>query len=79
MNAKATQDEHRIIDQVVGSMAVLVEKLERVGKSSNRIHRFIRISSDLWDMCHHGKEEAYLFKFLERKGVPVSCSSRSGA
>jgi|KBSMisStandDraft_5_1062788.scaffolds.fasta_scaffold00605_7 hypothetical protein len=28
MNAKATQDEHRIIDQVVGSMAVLVEKLE---------------------------------------------------
>ena len=24
------------------------------------------------DKCHHAKEEEYLFKLLEKKGVPVS-------
>jgi hemerythrin-like domain-containing protein len=76
MNTKATEElehEHRIIQQVVGGMAVLIEKLES-GKEidpavltdlSEFMHTF-------GDRCHHGKEENYLFKLLEKKGVPVS-------
>jgi hemerythrin-like domain-containing protein len=72
------EHEHRIIQQVVGAMAVLTEKLESGAEVeaavltdlSEFMHTFV-------DKCHHGKEENYLFKLLEQKGVPVSgCPSR---
>ena len=67
------EHEHRIIQQVVGAMAVLTEKLESgtevkaavLTDLSEFMHTFV-------DKCHHGKEENYLFKLLEQKGVPVS-------
>ena len=67
------EHEHRIIQQVVGGMAVLVEKLES-GKEIDAavltdLFEFMRTFGD---KCHHGKEEIYLFKLLEKKGVPVS-------
>lgn len=76
MNAKATEElehEHRIIEQVVGGMAVLIDKLESGREVDQSV--FTDLSEflhTLGDTCHHGKEEDYLFKLLERKGVPVS-------
>ena len=72
MNRKPTEElehEHRIIQQVVGGMAVLIEKLES-GKDVDP-SVFTDLSEFLQtfgDQCHHGKEEEYLFKLLRRKG-----------
>jgi len=76
MNRKPTEElehEHRIIQQVVGGMAVLIEKLESGKEVDPSV--FTDLSEFLQtfgDRCHHGKEELYLFKLLEKKGVPVS-------
>jgi len=76
MKAKATgelEHEHRIIEQVVGGMAVLIEKLESGEEVDQSV--FTDLSEFLQtfgDTCHHGKEERYLFNLLEKKGVPVS-------
>jgi len=75
-NRRPTEElehEHRIIQQVVGGMAVIVEKLE----SGNEIDPVVltdlsEFMQTFGDKCHHGKEEDYLFKLLEKKGVPVS-------
>lgn len=75
-NSKPTEElehEHRIIQQVVGGMAVLVENLESGKEIDPSV--FTDLSEFLQtfgDTCHHGKEEEYLFKLLEKKGVPVS-------
>lgn len=75
-NRKPTEElehEHRIIQQVVGGMAVLIEKLES-GKEIDPavLTDFFEFMQTFGDRCHHGKEEQYLFKLLEKKGVPVS-------
>jgi hemerythrin-like domain-containing protein len=67
------EHEHRIIQQVVGGMAVIIEKLE----SGSEIDPVVltdlsEFMQTFGDKCHHGKEEDYLFKLLEKKGVPVS-------
>ena len=65
--------EHRVIQQVVGGMAMLIEKLE----SGRQVEAAVltdlsEFMQTFGDRCHHGKEEDYLFKLLEKKGVPVS-------
>ena len=75
-NRKPTEEleqEHRIIQQVVGGMAVLIEKLES-GKEIDPavLTDLSEFMQTFGDRCHHGKEEQYLFKLLEKKGVPVS-------
>ncbi|MGD1079908.1 MAG: hemerythrin domain-containing protein [Candidatus Sulfotelmatobacter sp.] len=75
-NRKATEElehEHRIIQQVVGGMAVIIEKLES-GKEIDPavLTDLSEFMQTFGDKCHHGKEEDYLFKLLEKKGVPVS-------
>jgi hemerythrin-like domain-containing protein len=67
------EHEHRIIQQVVGGMAVLIEKLES-GKEIDAavLTDLFEFMQTFGDRCHHGKEEIYLFKLLEKKGVPVS-------
>jgi hemerythrin-like domain-containing protein len=67
------EHEHRIIQQVVGGMAVLIEKLES-GKDIDPavLTDLSEFMQTFGDKCHHGKEEDYLFKLLEKKGVPVS-------
>ncbi|MBZ5688064.1 MAG: hemerythrin domain-containing protein [Acidobacteriia bacterium] len=67
------EQEHRVIQQVVGAMAVLIEKLESGKEVDPSV--FTDLSEFLQtfgDKCHHAKEEEYLFKLLEKKGVPVS-------
>jgi len=75
-NRKPTEElehEHRIMQQVVGGMAVLIEKLES-GKEFDPavLTDLSEFMQTFGDRCHHGKEEKYLFKLLEKKGVPVS-------
>ena len=67
------EHEHRIIQQVVGGMAVLIERLES-GKEIDPavLTDLSEFMQTFGDKCHHGKEEDYLFKLLEKKGVPVS-------
>ena len=67
------EHEHRIIQQVVGGMAVLIEKLESgKGIDAAVLTDLFEFMQTFGDRCHHGKEEIYLFKLLEKKGVPVS-------
>ncbi len=67
------EEEHHIIQTVVGVMAALVEDLD-AGKGPERgvlrdVVEFMRMFAD---RCHHGKEESHLFPLLEAKGVPVT-------
>jgi hemerythrin-like domain-containing protein len=64
--------EHHVIQKIVGAMAVLAEGLgagqEPPVETLRNIVEFMRTFAD---KCHHGKEEAHLFPFLERRGVPA--------
>jgi len=65
--------EHRVIQQVVGGMAVLIEKLETGQQVDAAVLTDLsEFMQTFGERCHHGKEEDYLFKLLEKKGVPVS-------
>ena len=67
------EHEHHIIQQVVGAMVVLTEKLESGAKIDAAVLTDLsEFMQTFGDTCHHGKEEKYLFKLLERKGVPPS-------
>lgn len=69
------EHEHRIIQQVGGGMAVIIEKLE----SGSEIDPVVltdlsEFMQTFGDKCHHGKEEDYLFKrhrlqHLQRDGT----------
>jgi len=76
MERRATQsleEEHHIIQTVVGAMVVLAEELER-GKAPRAgiLRDLVEFMQVFADKCHHGKEEGYLFPLLEAKGVPVT-------
>jgi hemerythrin-like domain-containing protein len=64
--------EHHVIRKIVGAMAVLAEGLgagqEPPVETLRNIVEFMRTFAD---KCHHGKEEAHLFPFLEKRGVPA--------
>ena len=64
--------EHHVIQTIVGAMAVLAEGLgagqEPPVETLRNIVEFMRTFAD---KCHHGKEEAHLFPFLEKRGVPA--------
>lgn len=67
------EEEHHIIQTVVGVMAAFAEDLA-AGKEPDcgilrDIVEFMRMFAD---KCHHGKEESHLFPLLEAKGVPVT-------
>jgi hemerythrin-like domain-containing protein len=63
--------EHHFIQQVVASLLLLAEELEKGALVSPEtladVLEFLRTFAD---RCHHGKEETYLFPLLEQKGVP---------
>ena len=75
MEKRATQtleEEHHLIQQVVGSMAVLADRLYE-GQPAEKemlvnIVDFLRV---FVEKCHHEKEENHLFPLLVKKGVPV--------
>ncbi|HET8666644.1 MAG TPA: hemerythrin domain-containing protein [Terriglobales bacterium] len=63
--------EHHFIQQVVASLLLLAEELEKGApvppETLTDTLEFLRTFAD---RCHHGKEETYLFPLLEQKGVP---------
>ncbi len=62
--------EHQFITQVTECMALLAENLGKGQEISTAtladILEFLRTFAD---QCHHGKEEGYLFRMLEKKGI----------
>ena len=64
--------EHRVIEKVVAVAAVLTETLETGGAvEPETLQQVVAFMRNYADKCHHGKEEAELFPFLERRGVPM--------
>ena len=64
--------EHRVIEKVVAVAAVLAETLETGGAvESETLRQMVAFMRNYADKCHDGKEEAELFPFLERRGVPM--------
>lgn len=75
MTRKATEvleREHRRIQEVAASLALLAEEIENgraVPTSTLRtLGQFLEV---FLEQGHHRKEEAYLFTLLEKKGVPA--------
>lgn len=73
---KATQileDEHRVIQKVAASLALMAEDL-KIGKriEDKTLRGIARFLSVFVEQCHQQKEEAYLFALLLKKGVPAS-------
>jgi hemerythrin-like domain-containing protein len=76
MEKTATQmleEEHHLIQQVVGSMAALADRMYQgeIAEEETLVDLvdFMRI---FVEGCHHDKEENHLFPLLARKGVPVA-------
>ncbi len=63
--------EHHYIQQVVASLVLLAEELDK-GEAvpAETLADTLEFLRTFADRCHHGKEEACLFPFLELKGVP---------
>lgn len=72
---KATQileDEHRVIQEMAASLAVVGEDIERGKAVPSKTLRILGQFLEVFvEQCHHRKEEAYLFTMLQRKGVPA--------
>jgi hemerythrin-like domain-containing protein len=63
--------EHRVIQKMVAGMSVLAEQLE-LGEpvDVSLLESIVVFLRTFADRCHHGKEEAFLFPALIRRGVP---------
>lgn len=63
--------EHRLIEQVLGSLSTFTERLEsgRV-EDRPRLADYARFFREFADRCHHGKEEDRLFVALHQHGMP---------
>lgn len=67
------EEEHHVIQQMVGVMAVLIEHLDKGQElDSVTLTEVVAFMKEFADRCHHGKEETHLFPLLESKGVPVN-------
>jgi hemerythrin-like domain-containing protein len=66
------EEEHRVIQKVVGAIAVLAEEVEG-GRDvkPETFQEVVEFMRTFTDKCHHGKEETHLFSMLVKKGVPV--------
>ncbi len=64
-------NEHRVIEQVLGSLKTFADGLEpgRDG-SRERVADYARFFREFADRCHHGKEEERLFVRLQERGMP---------
>jgi hemerythrin-like domain-containing protein len=63
--------EHRVIQKMVAGMSILAEQLE-AGEPVDAalLESIVVFLRTFADHCHHGKEEAFLFPVLIRRGVP---------
>lgn len=67
------EEEHHVIQKVVGAMAVLSARLERgEDVKGDTIKNVVEFMRTFGDRCHHGKEEVHLFPLLGKKGVPMT-------
>jgi hemerythrin-like domain-containing protein len=61
--------EHRLIEQVLGSLETFGEKVGQAPESDRRtVGDFAEFFHQLVDRCHHGKEEQYLFVRMSSYG-----------
>lgn len=71
---KAIQDlmnEHRLIQQVLGSLETFAGHLERGESADRKIAKdFSDFFQNFVDKCHHGKEEDQLFAKMMEHGFP---------
>lgn len=72
------KNEHRVIEQVLACLEKLAERFES-DETPDRPSAWQAIDFFRYfaDSCHHGKEEGYLFPFLESHGV--ACPEGSAA
>ncbi len=65
------EHDHKFINKVVATMAVLAEDLQADGSVDPKMLRdlvqFMRIFAE---QCHHGKEEQHLFAVVAKKPLP---------
>lgn len=67
--------EHRLIERVIASMQVEIERFRNSATAEPAIvDRYVDFIRTYADRCHHGKEEDILF--LELKGKPMSPAHR---
>jgi hemerythrin-like domain-containing protein len=63
--------EHRVIQKMVAGMSLLAEQLEGGEPVDvSLLESIVAFLRTFADRCHHGKEEAFLFPALIRRGVP---------
>lgn len=64
-------NEHRLIEQVLGSLETCVTRLERGEDIAREIlSGYARFFREFADRCHHGKEEDLLFARMIEHGFP---------
>ncbi len=65
-------NEHRFIEQVLGSLETYIESVE-AGKEAPRValRGYAEFFSNFADKCHHGKEEDQLFALMAKNGFPT--------
>ncbi len=76
MEKRATQileEEHHLIQQVVGAMAALADRVsEGHPAEKEMLVNLVDFMRVFVEKCHHEKEESHLFPLLAAKGVPVA-------
>ncbi len=76
MEKRATQileEEHHLIQQVVGAMAALADRVFEGQKAEKEtLANLVDFMRVFVKGCHHEKEENHLFPLLVKKGVPVA-------
>ncbi len=65
-------NEHRLIEQVLGSLETFVDKLA-AGEEADRqtVNGYAEFFRNFADKCHHGKEEDRLFVKMNEFGFPM--------
>jgi hemerythrin-like domain-containing protein len=65
------EQEHELIGRVIGAAGVLAEKLA-VGceVEAQLLLDMVEFLHIFVGQCHHGKEEQYMFRLLESRGIP---------
>jgi hemerythrin-like domain-containing protein len=66
-------NEHRVIEQVLGSLAAFARDLDEGPLDQRpRVAEYAEFFREFADQCHHGKEEDRLFKALTDQGFPAN-------
>jgi hemerythrin-like domain-containing protein len=64
------QDEHRLLDQLAGSLMRCAERIENGEADAADVHDFVKVFRVFVDGYHHDREERLLKTLVERAEVP---------